>query len=81
LPQSGVVTKCVFFKLGPVLSILPCKKIKISIERSQKRNIEKNHCVFIKMKQEKDVDCRKYCYFGKIFSYCHELGTLASLHS
>jgi hypothetical protein len=46
-----------------------------------KKKIEKIHCVFVEMKQEKDVDCRKYCYFGKIFSCCHELGTLVGLHS
>ncbi len=72
---------CTSFKLGPFLNILPCKKIKISIEKSQKRNIEKTHCVFVKMNHEKDADCRMYCYFGEFFSCCHELGTLASLHS
>jgi hypothetical protein len=58
-----------------------CKKIKISIERSQKRNIEKTHCDSIEMKHEKDVDYKKYCYFGEIFSSCHELGKMAGLHS
>jgi hypothetical protein len=34
-------------------NILPFEKIKISIEKSQKINIEKTHCVSLEMKQEK----------------------------
>jgi len=37
--------------------------------REMKKNIEKTHCVSIKIKHEKDVRCKMYCCFGEILFF------------